>query len=123
MKRYLVSLSLTTFTATITSSVVVIFFGSGTWIGLLSNLFVIPILFLIVLASWLSLLMPALASIFNQSAFILIEIILIGLRSLSVLPVVSWQTDEVPVMALSSGMALVCIFYYWREKGRIGFSV
>ena len=101
MKRYLVSLSLTTFTATITSiPLSLYFFGSGTWIGLLSNLFVIPILFLIVLASWLSLLMPALASIFNQSAFILIEIILIGLRSLSVLPVVSWQTDEVPVMAL-----------------------
>ena len=76
MKRYLVSLSLTTFTATITSiPLSLYFFGSGTWIGLLSNLFVIPILFLIVLASWLSLLMPALASIFNQSAFILIEII------------------------------------------------
>lgn len=101
MKRYLVSLSLTTFTATITAiPLSLYFFGSGTWIGLLSNLFVIPILFLIVLASWLSLLMPALASIFNQSAFILIEIILIGLRSLSVLPVVSWQTDKVPVMAL-----------------------
>jgi hypothetical protein len=50
----------------------------------------------------LSLLLPALASIFNQSAYILIEIILIGLRSLSKLPAISWEADEVPVIALFS---------------------
>ena len=101
VKRYFVSLILTTLAATITSiPLTLYFFGSGTWIGLLSNLFVIPMLFLIVLASWLSLLLPALASIFNQSVYILIEIILIGLRGLSALPVTVWQADEVPAMAL-----------------------
>lgn len=103
VQRYFVGLMFTTFVATITSiPLTLYFFGSGTWVGLLSNLFVIPMLFAIVLASWLSLLLPALASIFNQSAYILIEIILIGLRSLSKLPAISWEADEVPVIALFS---------------------
>jgi competence protein ComEC len=59
------------------------YFSEATWLGLICNCVVIPLTFLIVLCGWVSLLLPPLASFYNQAAYYLIESVMLFLKYVS----------------------------------------
>ena len=87
-------------------------------VGLLANLFVIPMLFLVVFGSWMSLLILPFSSIFNQASYTCIEFILMGLRGLRKLPVGLWEVEDVSLggVLLWYGGGLYLLIWARRRK-------
>ena len=116
---HLLSLCLSTLIATLFSVPLSLYlFGSGSMVGLLANLFVIPMLFLVVFGSWMSLLILPFSSIFNQASYTCIEFILMGLRGLRKLPVGLWEVEDVSLggVLLWYGGGLYLLIWARRRK-------
>ena len=71
------------------------YFSEATWMGLLSNIVVIPLTFIIVLCGWVSLLMPPLASFYNQAAYYQIDGLMFFLQRMEQISH-PWQLAESP---------------------------
>lgn len=114
---YLLSLCVSTSIATVVSvPLSLCLFGSGSIVGLVANLFVIPMLFFVVFGSWMSLLIPAFSSIFNQASYVCIELILLGLRLLQDLPITMLEVSDVPIIPVCFWYAGCLYLLIWARR-------
>ncbi len=110
VRSYAVSLVITSFSASLASlPMTVFYFGRFSPIALLGNLAVVPLTFCIVLAGWLSVLIPAASSVFNHAALVFIDLMLHSVVWLDQLPGSSFVVDRPPLLAV--GLWYVSLIY------------
>ena len=89
------------------------YFSEATWIGLLSNIVVIPLTFVIVLCGWVSLLIPPLASFYNQAAYYQIDGLLFFLQRMEQIAH-PWQLVHSPtypsLLLWLVSVAVICLY-------------
>jgi len=101
LRSYGLSLVITSLAASLASMPMTAFyFGRFSPIALLGNLAVVPLTFCIVLTGWLSVLMPAVSSVFNHAALVFIDLMLQSVSWLDQLPGSSFAVDPPPYLAV-----------------------
>ena len=101
LRSYGVSLVITSLAASLASiPMTAFYFGRFSPIALLGNLAVVPLTFCIVLAGWLSVLIPAASSVFNHAALVFIDLMLHSVGWLDQLPGSSFAVDPPPFLAV-----------------------
>ena len=110
LRSYGVSLVITSLAASLASlPMTAFYFGRFSPIALLGNLAVVPLTFCIVLAGWLSVLIPAASSVFNHAALVFIDLMLHSVVWLDQLPGSSFVVDRPPLLAV--GLWYVSLIY------------
>ena len=97
------------------------YFGRFAPIALLGNLLVIPLTFLIVLGGCLSLVFGSslllFATIFNHLNWVLVKILLAGIRAIAAVPGGHMKTEDVPALAVAAWYsALLLVAYLWHAR-------
>jgi len=91
IQTYLLSLIICSITAFLSAlPLTALFFGRIAPIALLANLIVVPLTFFIVLAGWLSLVIPFASNIFNYAALAFIDLLLFCVQHLA-----KWKLDRI----------------------------
>ncbi len=72
--------------------------------------------FFVVFGSWMSLLIPAFSSIFNQASYVCIELILLGLRLLQDLPITMLEVSDVPIIPVCFWYAGCLYLLIWARR-------
>ncbi len=132
IKTYCVSLVVSSFAANLASiPMTALYFGNFPAVSFIGNLLVVPLTFCIVVAGWLSVLLPFASAVFNYAALFFINILLISVNGLDRIPWSSWKTGPPPVMAVLLWYGCWIVFYTHAQSRRqkryalagIGFSV
>ena len=117
-RSYGVSLVITSVAASLASlPMTAFYFGRFSPIALLGNLAVVPLTFCIVLAGWLSVLIPAASSVFNHAALVFIDLMLHSVRWLDRLPGSSFAVDRPPFPAVALWYGSL-IYLFVHASGR-----
>jgi ComEC/Rec2-related protein len=114
MVSYLLMLGFSSLIANIISiPLSLYYFSEATWMGLLSNIVVIPLTFVIVLCGWVSLLMPPLASFYNQAAYYQIDGLMFFLQRMEQIAH-PWQLVNSPtypsLLLWLVSIAVICLY-------------
>ncbi len=119
IRSYAMSLAITSFSASLASlPMTAFYFGRFSPIALLGNLAVVPLTFCIVLAGWLSVLIPAASSVFNHAALVFIDLMLHSVVWLDQLPGSSFVVDRPPLLAVGLWYGSLIYLFVHASRGR-----
>lgn len=116
-KRYLLSLAITSFAASLASiPLTALFFGRFSGISLVGNLVVVPLTFLVVLSGWLSIMVPGLSSVLNHAAVAFIDLMTFSVARLDALPWSSHAVEPPPLAAVCLWFASLVYLFTHRDR-------
>jgi ComEC/Rec2-related protein len=115
---YVRSLVITSLAAALASfPMTAMYFGTFAPIALICNLIVVPLTFCIVVAGWLSIVLPFASVIFNHSGVVFSRLLLLAVEWLDKVPGSSWQVSPPPITAVLLWYgALTVLFTHARTR-------